>query len=164
MADPNIANGPGFPFFIPGVAGQRAPHPPMDFAPDETDAANPSLNGGLPRFLALKELGKPAPVRRSSTADRTEKHNRWDFTKFNDDDSRPIAAATKPAPTSRRSAMKYHATRTHDTFLPDGSPATGASAISCLTAGRRSGRTLTPIRPSIHDGTPVCPDNESRRV
>src|SRR5262249_1626585 len=23
---------PGFPFFIPGVGGQRAPHPPLDFA------------------------------------------------------------------------------------------------------------------------------------
>jgi len=28
----------GFPFFIPGVAGARAPHPPLDFAPDESVA------------------------------------------------------------------------------------------------------------------------------
>ena len=67
MADPNIANGPGFPFFIPGVAGQRVPHPPLDFAPDETDAANPFLNGGLPRFLALKE-GRQTRCTRSTIA------------------------------------------------------------------------------------------------
>ncbi len=41
---------PGFPFFIPGIAGQRAPHPPMDFAMD--DDGSP-LDGGLPRHLIL---------------------------------------------------------------------------------------------------------------
>lgn len=30
--DPNAYKNPGFPFFIPGVGGQRAPHPPLDFA------------------------------------------------------------------------------------------------------------------------------------
>src|SRR6185436_10763027 len=38
---------PGFPFFVPGVGGQRAPHPPLDFAkanPD--DPKSPNLDGG----------------------------------------------------------------------------------------------------------------------
>jgi hypothetical protein len=30
----NVTANPGFPFFIPGIAGARAPHPPLDFAPD----------------------------------------------------------------------------------------------------------------------------------
>ena len=39
---------PGFPFFIPGIAGMRAPHPPLDFAPDGTGGF---LDGGLPRHV-----------------------------------------------------------------------------------------------------------------
>jgi hypothetical protein len=45
---------PGFPFFVPGIGGQRAPHPPLDFAkanPD--DPKSPNLDGGLPRHLIL---------------------------------------------------------------------------------------------------------------
>jgi len=44
---------PGFPFFIPGIAGARAPHPPFDFAAEVNAAGEPvgSLDGGLPRHL-----------------------------------------------------------------------------------------------------------------
>jgi hypothetical protein len=36
LKDPNLKEkSPGFPFFIPGIAGQRPVHPPLDFAPDE---------------------------------------------------------------------------------------------------------------------------------
>ena len=38
---------PGFPYFIPGIAGARAPHPPLDFAKD----ASGFLDGGLPRHV-----------------------------------------------------------------------------------------------------------------
>jgi hypothetical protein len=41
---------PGYPFFVPGVAGHRAPHPPLDFAPD---GDNGELDGGLPRHVVL---------------------------------------------------------------------------------------------------------------
>jgi hypothetical protein len=55
---------PGYPFFIPGIAGQRAPHPPLDFAPNE--AAKPGeskyLDGGLPRAITLS-----TPIRTNST-------------------------------------------------------------------------------------------------
>lgn len=53
---------PGYPFFIPAVAGVRAPHPPMDFAPELDAAGNPKLDvngnplhldGGLPRHLVI---------------------------------------------------------------------------------------------------------------
>jgi hypothetical protein len=40
---------PGYPFYIPGIAGARAPHPPLDFAVDaETKETH---DGGLPRHL-----------------------------------------------------------------------------------------------------------------
>src|SRR5262245_5469560 len=146
MTDPNLANGPGFPFFIPGVAGQRATHPPLDFAPDPADPANPFLNGGLPRFLALKEVGK-----------LYEKHNRWDFTKFND---RLKAIRLDENGTDvEKIAMKYHATRLHNTFFPDGSAATGASGF--VLNGRPPINGAPSADPAVElDGTPVCPDNK----
>jgi hypothetical protein len=146
MADPHIANGPGFPFFIPGVAGQRVPHPPLDFAPDETDAANPFLNGGLPRFVALKEVGVPY-----------EKHNRWDFSKFND--ALKAIGLDEAGTDVEKIAMTYHAQRLHDTFLPDGTTATGASGF--VLNGRPPISGAPYADPAIElDGTPVCPENQ----
>jgi hypothetical protein len=69
---------PGFPFFIPGVAGHRAPHPPMDFAWEQQPNGDPKLDangkpipldGGLPRHMVLD--GEIV----------NESHTRWDFTK-----------------------------------------------------------------------------------
>jgi manganese oxidase len=48
--NPSRYKNPGFPFFIPGVAGQRAPHPPLDFAKADDGSL---LDGGLPRHLIL---------------------------------------------------------------------------------------------------------------
>ena len=67
-SNPNniVLSNPGYPFFIPGVAGHRAPHPPMDFAyacqqsgqvcdPDSPQCGSGDtcapLDGGLPRHL-----------------------------------------------------------------------------------------------------------------
>ena len=50
---------PGFPFYIPGVAGQRVPHPPLDFARgdvttiDNVELKDTLLNGGLPRNVII---------------------------------------------------------------------------------------------------------------
>lgn len=52
---------PGFPFFVPGVAGHRPPHPPLDTLHD----------GGLPRHVVVSD---PDNVTR-------EVHTRLDFTK-----------------------------------------------------------------------------------
>jgi manganese oxidase len=145
MADPNIVNGPGFPFFIPGVAGQRVPHPPLDFAPDASDPANPFLNGGLPRFLALKEVGT-----------LYEKHNRWDFTKLND--KLKAIRLDETGTDVEKIAMKYHATRLHNTFFPDGTPANGASGFVLNGQPPVSGAPYAD--PAVElDGTPVCPSN-----
>ena len=43
---------PGYPFYIPGRVGHRAPHPPLDFALDTN--GNPR-DGGLPRHVILND-------------------------------------------------------------------------------------------------------------
>src|SRR5258706_10004650 len=48
-AGKSVTENPGFPFFIPGVAGARAPHPPLDFAPDTVGGG--LMDGGLPRHV-----------------------------------------------------------------------------------------------------------------
>jgi hypothetical protein len=57
--DPLLFKNPGYPFFIPGIGGQRAPHPPLDFAHETDDPKSAALDGGLPRHLirgcALKD-------------------------------------------------------------------------------------------------------------
>jgi plastocyanin len=109
---------PGYPFYIPGVAGQRAPHPPLDFAPDEDDHGKQKvdahgkklfLDGGLPRSEVLRETGTIY-----------EHHNRWDFTKENDS---LIAVELDEAGTSvEQKAMATHAVRKHASFTPEGNP------------------------------------------
>ncbi|HEX4962269.1 MAG TPA: copper oxidase [Thermoanaerobaculia bacterium] len=44
-----ITQNPGYPFFIPGLAGRRAPHPPLDFALN----AGVPIDGGLPRHVVI---------------------------------------------------------------------------------------------------------------
>jgi hypothetical protein len=73
-----VYKNPGYPFFIPGVAGHRSPHPPLGFAwLEDPKTGNPvldgdkkiPLDGGLPRHLVL-----------DGTITK-EFHTRWDFTK-----------------------------------------------------------------------------------
>lgn len=61
---------PGYPFFIPGIAGSRPPHPPLDFA---LDGNNVPRDGGLPRHVVLSGQGDPTFYE--------EKHTRLDFHK-----------------------------------------------------------------------------------
>ncbi|HEX2253496.1 MAG TPA: copper oxidase [Thermoanaerobaculia bacterium] len=87
---------PGFPFFIPGVAGKRPPHPPMDTIHD----------GGLPRHLIVD----------STNID--EAHTRLDFHKH------LLNAQPRWLPENgteyERLAMDFHAVRNHPTCRPDG--------------------------------------------
>ncbi len=126
---------PGFPFFVPGVAGHRAPHPPLDFAWKEGSDGAPILNadgtrqyldGGLPRHQALGG----ETVR--------ELHTRWDFSKdfiaYSTEDKKAQTDATviagslvafqlpEDGTAVERAAMHAHATRTHPTPLPNGDP------------------------------------------
>ncbi len=128
---------PGFPFFVPGKAGHRAPHPPMDFAWKENPDGSPKLyteltknafsvagqpvylNGGLPRHLVLN-----GEVVR-------EFHSRWDFTKDTaayDESGKFIAGSMtamelpEQGTDVEQAAMSAHATRTHASYQPDGLP------------------------------------------
>ncbi|HEU4391021.1 MAG TPA: hypothetical protein VFV34_24660, partial [Blastocatellia bacterium] len=116
-ADLNAGKNPGFPFFVPGVAGQRVVHPPLDFAREEDEKGNPKLDssgnpiyldGGLPRSVAILDVGT------------YEKHNRWDFSK----DNGKLTAYEVPEEGTKEEkvAMAAHAKRAHPSFTPEGLP------------------------------------------
>lgn len=46
----------GYPFYIPGLAGHRAPQPPYDMAVEKINGSDEELNGGLPRHIIVSEL------------------------------------------------------------------------------------------------------------
>jgi hypothetical protein len=130
-ADGNpVYKNPGYPFFIPGVAGHRSPHPPLGFAWLENpntgepivtkDKKKVYLDGGLPRHLVLDgTLVK-------------EFQTRWDFTK----DFVALDQQGKLQPGGgldafrlpeegtpvELAAMKQHATRTTPSSQPNGQP------------------------------------------
>jgi len=96
---------PGFPFFVPGIAGHRPPHPPLDFARENGE----ELNGGLPRHI----------IRSATVA--VEQHTNTDFTK----DLGAISALQVPEEGTEQEkvAMRYFGQRAHPSFTPLGSPA-----------------------------------------
>jgi hypothetical protein len=126
-----IYKNPGFPFFIPGVAGHRPPHPPLDLAWLEDPATSlPILNdkkekiyldGGLPRHMVLD--GKVVK----------EFHTRWDFSKdtaLRGKDGKIIPGAgsltamavPEEGTPVEIAAMNEHAIRTRPTTEPSGQP------------------------------------------
>jgi manganese oxidase len=95
MAPAPTAAFQGFPFYIPGVAGHRPPHPPLDTVDD----------GGLQRHVIVGGTF-------------TEVHNRLDFSK---DLITAIAVPIDEAGTAtEKAAMAFHAAKSHATYLPDG--------------------------------------------
>jgi manganese oxidase len=88
---------PGYPFFIPGVAGHRPPHPPLDTIDD----------GGLPRHII-------------TDGSFNEVHTRLDFSKtlLKADAFELPETGTKV----EEAAMKFHQQRFHGTFTPAGTP------------------------------------------
>ncbi|MBL8190299.1 MAG: hypothetical protein JNK38_19945, partial [Acidobacteria bacterium] len=71
-------NNPGYPFFVPGVSGHRAPHPPLDFAWEEDETGLPKLDAGGQKILL--DGGLPRHQVLSGKVVR-EFHTRWDFSK-----------------------------------------------------------------------------------
>jgi hypothetical protein len=96
----------GYPFFVPGIAGRRAPHPPLDFAKEENGE---ELNGGLPRHLI------------QSAKITTEQHTPTDFTK----DISYINAFQLPeeGTAEEKTAMGFFGQRKHPSFTPLGAAA-----------------------------------------
>jgi manganese oxidase len=118
--DLNAGKNPGFPFFVPGLAGQRAPHPPLDFAPDNSNPGT-FLDGGLPRHVVFSELSNKCSASPFTNC-MYEQHNQWDFSKDNDN---LLAVQINEAGTPvEKVAMNVHAVRNHATRKPDGTPGT----------------------------------------
>ncbi|MGH8508260.1 MAG: copper oxidase [Gammaproteobacteria bacterium] len=109
----NVTANPGFPFFIPGVAGARAPHPPLDFA---SDGAGGFLDGGLPRHVV------------TGGSVSYESHDLKDWSK----DLAAISAIQLPelGTPVEQVAMKFFGKRCYATFFPDGTPGSCPSSMS----------------------------------
>ena len=113
---------PGYPFFIPGVAGHRPPHPPLDFYKDGSGVVH---DGGLPRHIITDGTFH-------------EEHTRLSFEKgLLTADARELKETGEPW---ELEAMAFHADAKDGvndgflaTFTPEGSPASfevnGAPAI-----------------------------------
>jgi hypothetical protein len=104
-ADPTgakVTTNPGFPFFIPGIAGARAPHPPLDFAPD---GAGGFMDGGLPRHVVTGGTIK------------YEKHDQFDWSK----DLATMTARQLPenGTNVEQVAMKFFGTRCRPSIFPE---------------------------------------------
>jgi hypothetical protein len=104
----------GYPFFIPGIAGSRPPHPPLDFACELDINDKCKLTNGKPN---LYDGGLPRHVIATGTVLR-EHHNVWDFTKDNDTlNARELPEDGTPA---EKAAIAYNGTCHHSSFTPLG--------------------------------------------
>ncbi len=112
--DEEPGRNPGYPFFIPGIAGRRAPQPPLDFARDELTGQ--PLDGGLPRHVVL---GGTPPYQKQTSFD----FSRDNYLNQNGDPKGELLAQQLPEDGTpiERVAMRYHHTALHPTDLPDGS-------------------------------------------
>ncbi len=107
VTDPST--NPGYPFFIPGVAGRRPPHPPLDFAVDTLNGRPETLDGGLPRHVIVG--GKV----------KWENHSVTDWTKIMGE---AVAIQLPEDGTAvEKTAMAAHAKRAHPTVTTEGQPA-----------------------------------------
>lgn len=95
---------PGFPYFIPGIAGARAPHPPFDFAPDGSGGF---LDGGLPRHVV------------TGGSVSYESHDQFDWSK--DFGTMKAVGLPETGTDVEKAAINFFSQRCHQTFLPDGS-------------------------------------------
>jgi hypothetical protein len=103
-----VTTNPGYPFFVPGRAGRRPPHPPLDFAVDP--GSGQPIDGGLPRHVVV-----------NGTAASTE--NRFNFEKsLKTLNVQWLAEGGEPV---EKVAMNFHATPGgFATATPLGGPAT----------------------------------------
>ena len=149
QSDVTAGLNPGFPFFVPGVGGKRAPHPPLDFAWEEVgdedggSSGQPKLDangkkilldGGLPRNLVLMDTGKY-----QKGSGFYEKHNKWDFSK---DNGKLVAVELDSEGTNvEKVAMQAHAVRCLPSFAPDG------TARNCSGTPGKGGYILNGLGP-----------------
>jgi hypothetical protein len=136
----SVSVNPGFPFFIPGVAGARAPHPPLDFAPD---TANPGkfLDGGLPRHVV------------TGGSVSYESHDLKDWSK----DLATMNAIKLPEDGTdvEKVAMKFFGVRCYASFKPDGTPGSCPSSNSTPPQSTLN----TPPTGFLVNGLPIGPQS-----
>lgn len=96
---------PGYPFFIPGIAGSRPPHPPLDFATEGTGINKQTLDGGLPRHIL-----KGGEI-------VWEQHTTTDWTK--DIDTLVAIKLPEEGTSVEKAAMRFHERLSHSTYRPD---------------------------------------------
>jgi hypothetical protein len=108
----NVTVNPGFPFFIPGIAGMRAPHPPLDFAKDATG----ELNGGLPRHVT------------TGGTISYEKHNNFDWSK--DFGTLNVRQLPEQGTNVEKVAMTFFGVRCRPSFFPNGTAGSCPSTTS----------------------------------
>ncbi|MDH3496506.1 MAG: copper oxidase [Gemmatimonadota bacterium] len=115
MAPMPTADMPGYPFYIPGVAGHRPPKPPLDT----------EVDGGLPRHVVNGGVAHAPPL------------NRLDFDKVNDE--LDVTFLPETGTPLEVNAMRFHAAQNPVTGVATGitggqpsyiAPATGTSAVS----------------------------------
>ncbi|HKY28626.1 MAG TPA: hypothetical protein VJM12_11870 [Pyrinomonadaceae bacterium] len=109
----NAIENPGFPYFIPGIAGARAPHPPLDFAPD---GAGGFLDGGLPRHLI------------SGGSISYERHTPFDWSK--DLETMNAVQLPEDGTAVEKAAIAFFENRCYATFRPDGTAGSCPSSNS----------------------------------
>src|SRR5688572_1126178 len=132
----NVTANPGFPFFIPGIAGMRAPHPPFDFAPD---GAGGFLDGGLPRHVT------------TGGSISYEKHDQFDWSK----DFATLTAKQLPETGTNveKVAIKFFSQRCYPSFFPDGTA--GSCPSTPVTSPQMTQN--TPPTGFIVNGLPLGP-------
>ena len=134
----SVTVNPGFPFFIPGVAGARAPHPPLDFAPD---GGGGFMDGGLPRHVV------------TGGSVSYESHDLKDWSK----DLATMNAIKLPEVGTKveQVAMKFFGKRCYATFFPDGTPGSCPSSNSTPPQSTLN----TPPTGFIVNGLPLGPQS-----
>jgi hypothetical protein len=132
-----VKENPGFPYFIPGVAGARAPHPPLDFAPDSSPSG--FMDGGLPRHVV------------TGGSVSYEAHTKFDWSK----DLETMNAIKLPEDGTHveKVAMQFFSRRCQPSFFPDG------SAGSCPSSNSTPPQSTlnTPPTGFILNGLPLGP-------
>jgi hypothetical protein len=99
---------PGFPFYVPGVAGHRPPHPPLDTVDD----------GGLPRHVIT---GGTAVHHKEHLPEFDPARARLDFEK--ELETANAFAVPEEGTPAEKVAMTFHSTPQHASYKPDGTSA-----------------------------------------
>src|SRR5690606_28224686 len=136
---PGTDDNPGYPFYIPGIAGHRAPKPPLETVED----------GGLPRHVVQGGL-----------ADFPEL-NLLDFSKENIE--LDVLELPEAGTWEEQAAMAFHAKRSHPTYVID--PVTfTVTADTFITNGLPPVRVRrTPTRAWMTSAMPLAACGSTRR-